>query len=62
MQNASLPMPLLVGSTMVSAIAVASIASTALPPFSSIRKPACAARGCDVATTLRASTGMRCDE
>jgi hypothetical protein len=61
MQNASLPMPLLVGSTTVSVIAVASIASTALPPLSSMRRPACAASGCEVATTLRASTGMRCE-
>ena len=34
--NASLPMPLLVGSTTVSAIAVASAASIAFPPFASI--------------------------
>src|SRR5688572_31772717 len=61
MQNASLPMPLLVGSRTVSAIAVASTASTALPPFIIMRKPACAASGCEVETTLRASTGMRCD-
>jgi hypothetical protein len=59
MQNASLPMPLLVGSSTVSEIAVASMASTALPPLSSMRRPACAASGCDVATALRASTGMR---
>ena len=59
--NASEPMPLLVGSSTVSAIAVASTASTALPPFISMRKPACAASGCEVATTLRASIGMRCE-
>jgi len=59
MQNASDPMPLLVGSSTVSEIAVASTASTALPPFISMESPACAASGCDVATTFRASTGMR---
>ena len=41
------------------AAAAASAASTALPPFHSIRNPACAASGCDVDTTLRANTGMR---
>src|SRR5688572_6420090 len=61
MQKASLPMPLLVGSSTVSAIAVASTASTALPPFIIMRSPACAASGCEVETTLRASVGMRCD-
>jgi len=59
MQKASLPMPLLVGSTTVSVIAVASTASTAIPPLSSIRNPACAASGCDVATALGASIGLR---
>jgi len=59
MQNASLPIPLLVGSTTVSVIAAASAASTALPPASSMLSPACAASGCDVATTFLASTGMR---
>ena len=52
-------MPLDTGSTSVSVIAVARIASTALPPAASICKPACAASGCDVATTLRANTGLR---
>ena len=52
-------MPLEVGSTTVSAIAAATAASIALPPRSSMRRPACAASGWDVATTLRASTGMR---
>ena len=61
MQKTSLPMPLLVGSSTVSAIAVASVASTAFPPLSSMRSPACAASGCEAATTLRASTGMRCE-
>ena len=42
---------------MVAAAAIA--ASTALPPLSSMRKPACAASGCDVETTLRANSGMR---
>ena len=36
-------------------------ASTALPPLSSIRKPAWAARGWEVATTLRAKTGILCE-
>src|SRR5262249_8337668 len=57
--NRSAPMPLLVGSTTVSAIAQARAASTALPPFCSIRKPACAASGWLVATTFLASTGIR---
>jgi hypothetical protein len=60
-QNASLPMPLLVGSSTVSEIAVARMASTALPPFNSMRRPAWAASGCEVATALRARTGMRCE-
>ena len=59
MQNKSLPRPLLHGSVTVNAIAAASAASIALPPFNSIRSPACAASGVDVLTTLRASTGCR---
>ena len=55
------PMPLLHGSTTVSVIAVASAASTALPPRASIAMPACVASGCDVATALRAKTGWRRD-
>ncbi len=39
--------------------AAATAASTALPPAASMRSPACAASGCDVATTLRANTGSR---
>jgi hypothetical protein len=39
--------------------AAAMAASTALPPFQSMRRPACAASGCEVDTTLRAKTGMR---
>jgi hypothetical protein len=39
-------------------IAVAMIASTALPPSASIARPACAANGCVVHTTLPASTGF----
>jgi hypothetical protein len=31
----------------------------ALPPCCSMRRPACEARGCEVATTLRAKTGRR---
>ena len=45
--------------TIVIAAAAAMAASTALPPFHSIRSPACAASGCEVETTLRANTGMR---
>ena len=59
MAKASLPRPLLQGSTTVSVIAVAIAASTALPPFASIESPACAPSGCAVATTFRAITGMR---
>ena len=59
--NRSLPRPLLHGSTTVSAIAVASAASTALPPLCSIAMPACVASGCEVATTLRAKIGCRRD-
>ena len=59
MQKASLPMPLLVGSSTVSEMAVANIASTALPPFINILNPACAASGCEVATQFAASSGLR---
>ena len=55
------PMPLLQGSTTVSVMAVASAASTALPPRASMAMPACVASGCDVATALRAKTGWRRD-
>src|SRR3954464_2086164 len=50
--NASLPRPLLHGSHTVIPAAAATAASTALPPFHSMRRPACAASGCDVDTTL----------
>ena len=56
--NASDPIPLDTGSTSVSVIAGATAASTALPPSASIDRPACAASGCDVHTTLRAKTGF----
>ena len=46
-------------STIVMHAAVAIAASTALPPAASMRRPACAASGCEVATTLRAKTGAR---
>ncbi len=59
MQKASEPSPLLHGSVRVLATAVAIAASTALPPFHSIRIPACAASACEVATTLRPNIGMR---
>src|SRR5438067_8179115 len=52
-------MPFETGSTRLSVMAVARIASTALPPAASICKPACAARGCDVATAFAASSGLR---
>src|SRR4051812_25849364 len=52
-------MPLDTGSTSVSVMAVARIASTALPPAASICKPAWAASGCEVDTTLEASSGLR---
>jgi hypothetical protein len=54
-------MPFEVGSTTVSVIAAARPASTALPPRASIARPACAASGCEVATTFFASTGIRCE-
>ena len=44
---------------MVIAAAVATAASTALPPFCNMRKPACAASGWEVDTMLRAITGLR---
>src|ERR1700751_1990619 len=53
------PMPLDTGSTIVSVMAVAIAASTALPPSASIRRPACAASGCDVQTTFVARMGLR---
>jgi hypothetical protein len=59
MQKASDPRPLLHGSTIVIAAAVAMAASTALPPAASMRSPACAASGCEVETTLRAKMGRR---
>jgi hypothetical protein len=51
--NAWLPIPHESGSTKVIPAAAAIAASIALPPLSSIRKPACAANGCDVDMTLR---------
>jgi hypothetical protein len=61
MAKPSLPSPQPVGSTTVSAMAAAMAASTALPPASSMRRPACAARGCEVETTLRPMTALRFD-
>src|SRR5690606_38642957 len=57
--KASPPMPFMVGSTTVSVMAAASAASIALPPRAKTAAPACAASGCEVATTLRARTGCR---
>ena len=59
MANRSLPRPFEIGSTIVSAAAAAIAASTALPPASSMRRPALDASGCEVETTLRAITGLR---
>ena len=59
MAKASEPMPFIVGSTTVRQMAAVSAASMALPPRARACSPACAARGCEVATTLRAITGMR---
>ena len=61
MAKPSLPMPQPVGSTTVRAMAAARAASTALPPASSMRKPAWAASGCEVETMLRPITALRCD-
>ena len=52
-------MPFDTGSTSVRVIAVARIASTALPPAASACRPACAASGCEVDTTFGASSGLR---
>jgi len=52
---------LLQGSTTASVIAIASAASTALPPRDNIAAPAWVASGCDVATALRAKMGWRRD-
>jgi hypothetical protein len=52
-------MPFETGSTSVSVIAVARIASIAVPPSASICRPACAASGCEVATTFAARSGLR---
>ena len=60
--NASPPRPHDTGSTSVMAAAAAIAASTALPPFHNIRKPACAASGCRCASTharLPTSRGWR---
>jgi hypothetical protein len=59
MQNESDPNPLLTGSTMAMAAAAATAASTALPPCSNMRSPACAPSGFEVDTTLRPNTGER---
>ena len=59
--KASPPMPFMHGSTTVSVIAVASAASTALPPRRYMARPAAEASGCEVETTLAASSGMRCE-
>src|SRR5438552_1091162 len=60
--KASEPMPFEHGSTTVSMAAVATAASTALPPARSVSRPAWAARCWLVATTpCRTTTGMRRD-
>src|SRR3954468_22657499 len=52
-------MPLEIGSVMVSVMAVARAASTALPPARSIRMPDWDASACAVATMLRAKVERR---
>ena len=52
------PMPVDIGSTTQSTAAAASAASTALPPRSSARSPACVASGWLVATIPRAATAL----
>src|SRR5690606_28834901 len=59
MAKQSPPIPQETGSTSVIVAAAAMAASMALPPLSMMRKPACAANGCDVDTTLRANNGVR---
>src|SRR5690554_4680221 len=49
-KSPSPPIPLDVGSTTVSVLAVAIAASIALPPFFRISNPACAASACEVRT------------
>src|SRR5690606_8962498 len=61
MAKQSPPMPQETGSTRVMVAAAAIAASTALPPLSMMRSPACAASGCEVDTTLRANRGVRVD-
>src|SRR5690606_33900292 len=59
MAKQSPPRPQETGSTSTMVAAAAIAASTALPPLSSMRRPACAANGWDVDTTLRANSGIR---
>lgn len=59
MAKQSPPRPQETGSTSTMVAAAAMAASTALPPLSSMRRPAWAASGCEVDTTLRANSGMR---
>ena len=54
-------MPFMVGSTTVSVIAADNTASIALPPRANMAAPAWDASGCEVDTTLRASTGWRAE-
>ena len=55
----SLPRPQPVGSTTVSAMGGNGASHTALPPASSMRRPACAASQGEVETTLRPMTALR---
>ena len=57
--KASVPRPLLHGSTIVITAAAATAASTALPPAVQHAQAAWAASGWEVATMLRANTGVR---
>jgi hypothetical protein len=52
-RNASPPGPVIIGATTPSTAAIATHASAAFPPASSIRIPATAARGSSAATTPR---------
>ena len=58
MAKQSDPSPLLTGSTMASVAAAAMAASTALPPLARTQ-PGLGGQGLQVATTLRANTGIR---
>ena len=58
-EKPSPPIPFMVGSTTVNVMAAAIAASIALPPRANTAAPAWAARGWEVDTMLRPSTGCR---